>query len=165
MSKSGSPLQTVAAVLLAAVPAGAQDFGAPPTPMVAIKRACDAAGGRDAFRKLGVVELKVAREEVTQSGQVTDTNKSLFFEAPGPTPARTEDPQIKVIAGDDGTSGWALVGDRPDARPSTVYMVKRLITSELFPILLPFSLTWDGVTVSEVSAADAGGQAVWRLKV
>ncbi len=165
MPKSPTVLLFLEAALLGAVPLSAQDFGAPPTPMVAIKRACDAAGGLEAFNKLGVLELQIKREEVTQEGQVTNTSKIFSFLAPGPTPGRTEDPQFKVIAGDDGSGGWALVGGQPDARPSTIYMVKRLITSELFPVLLPFSLNWEGVTVSDVIASEAGGQGVWRLKV
>ena len=64
-----------------------------------------------------------------------------------------------MIAGDDGTGGWAVVGGHPDARPSTLYMVKRLVTADLFPLLLPFSLNWEGATVTDVLPA---GSAVSR---
>jgi hypothetical protein len=158
-------LATLGAGLLAAVPVHAQEQAAPPEPTAAVKRACDAAGGLDAFKSLGIVELRIKREEVTQDGKVIDSAKKLFFLAPGPTPGRTEEPQFKVVAGDDGTGGWALMGDKPDSRPSTNYMVKRLLTTDLFPLMLPFSLTWEGVTVASVAPADLGGVPVWRLQV
>jgi hypothetical protein len=165
MRMSATALVTSGVALLTAVSVGAQEPGPPPNPTVAVKRACDAAGGLGAFEKLGVLQLQIRREEVTQDGKVTDTAKIVSFLAPGPTPGRTEDPNISVVAGDDGRGGWALVKGRPDARPTTTYMVKRLLTTELFPLLLPFSLTWEGVTVSEVEPAESGGRSVWRLKV
>ncbi len=158
-------LLTSGAALLAAPRPGAPDVASPPTPTVAIERACAAAGGLEAFKRIGVLEVKIKLEEVTQDGHVTDTSKTVSFLTPGPTPAHIENPRYNVIAGDDGNGGWALVGGKPDIRPPTVYMVKRLVTTDLFPLLLPFSLTWEGVTVSEVVPAEAGGRPVWRLKV
>jgi hypothetical protein len=165
MRENVKPLVALAACVLAAAPLLAQDAVVPPTPTDAVRRACDAAGGMAAFNALGVVEVKIQSEEVSQEGQMTTQTKALFFLAPGPTPGRTENPQLRVIAGDDGTGGWALVGGQPDARPSTPHMVKRLLTAELFPLLLPFSLTWEGAMVTEVVPAEAGGRPVWRLKV
>jgi hypothetical protein len=165
MHRSPISLMTLGAALLGVVPLHAQGPTAAPTPDAAVKRACDAAGGLEAFTKLGVLELQIKREEVMQDGKVSNTAKNLFFLAPGPTPGRTEDPQFKVVAGDDGSGGWALVDSRPDVRPSTNYMIKRLITSDLFPLMLPFSLTWEGVTVTGVVPAEVGGQTVWRLNV
>jgi hypothetical protein len=159
------PFVALAAGLLAATPLLAQEAAVAPPPSEAVRRACDAAGGMAAFNALGVVEVRIKREEVTQEGQTTAQTKGFFFLAPGPTPGRTEDPQIKVIAGDDGTGGWAVVGGQPDVRPSTLHMVKRLITADLFPLLLPFSLTWEGATVTDVVPAEAGGQPVWRMTV
>ncbi len=137
----------------------------PPTPAAAVKRACNAVGGLDAFTTLGIVGLKIDREEVTQDGHTSNASKGMFFLAPGPVPGRTEDPAFHVIAGDDGSGGWALVSGQADSRPSTTYMIKRLLTADLFPILLPFSLTWDGVTVTGVTPAEVGKRPVWRLKV
>lgn len=165
MRESFRNLVIVAAAVLVAAPLLAQDTPVAPTPSEAVSRACDAAGGMDAFSALGIVEAKIKREEVTQDGKTSSQEKAFFFLAPGPTPGRTEDPQHKVIAGDDGTGGWAVVDDKPDPRPTTGYMVKRLITADLFPLLLPFSLTWDGVTVTEVVSAEVNGLPVWRLKV
>jgi hypothetical protein len=58
-----------------------------------------------------------------------------------------------------------LVGGQVDARPSTAVMVRRLISSNLFSALLPFSLTWEGVSVVGVSAGELDGTPTWRLAV
>jgi hypothetical protein len=165
MRESFRSLLALAAAMLSAAPVIPQESVVAPTPSEAVHRACKAAGGLEAFSALGIVEVKITREEVTQDGKTTSQAKAFFFLAPGPTPGRTEDPQNKVIAGDDGTSGWAVVADKPDPRPATSYMVKRLITADLFPLLLPFSLSWDGVTVTDVAPANVDGLPVWRLKV
>jgi hypothetical protein len=166
MGKSSISLLTLGAVLLGVDPLSAQvSTASPPTPAVAVERACDASGGLAAFTSLGILEMKIKREEVTQDGKVNDSQETLFFLAPGPTPSRTEEPQFKVVAGDDGSGGWALLDGKPDVRPATTYMIKRLITSDLFPLMLPFSLTWEGVTVTSVVPAEIGPQKVWRLNV
>jgi len=165
MRENFRPLVALAAGVLSAGSLLAQSQVVSPTPSEAVSRASAAAGGMEAFNALGVVEVKIQREEVTQDGTTTNQTKAFFFQAPGPTPGRTEDPQLKVIAADDGNSGWAVVDGQPDARPSTLYMVKRLITADLFPLLLPFSLTWEGATVTGVVPAEAGGKPVWRLTV
>jgi hypothetical protein len=165
MRENLKTLVTLAAGLLAAGSLLAQNSVVPPTPADAVKRACDTAGGLDAFKALGVVQLNIKREEVTQDGQTATQTIGFLFLAPGPTPGRAEDPQKKVIEGDDGTGGWAVVGGQPDAHPSTLYVVKRHLTTELFPLLLPFSLSWEGVTIAEVVPAEAGGRSVWRLRV
>jgi hypothetical protein len=165
MRENFRPLVALAAGVLCAGSLLAQSQVVSPTPAGAVKRACDAAGGMDAFKALGVVQLNIKREEVTQDGQTATQAIGFLFLAPGPTPGRAEDPQKKVIEGDDGTGGWAFVGGQPDAHPSTPYMVKRHLTTELFPLLLPFSLSWEGVTVAEVVPAEAGGRSVWRLRV
>jgi hypothetical protein len=165
MSESSRYLVALAATMVVVGPLPAQQTPATPTASEAVRRACDAAGGLEAFNALGVVEVKIRRQEVTQDGHTSATSKVVFFLAPGPTPGRTEDPEFKVIAGDDRNGGWAVVDGQPDARPSTSYMIKRLITADLFPLLLPFSLIWDGVTVTDAVPAEAGGKPVWRLKV
>ena len=165
MRENFRPLVALAAGVLGAGSLLAQSQVVVPTPAGAVKRACDAAGGQAAFTSVGLVELSIKREEVTQDGKTTTASKIMVFLAPGPTPGRTEDPQLKVIAADDGNGGWAVVDGQPDARPSTSYMVKRLLTGELFPLLLPFSLNWEGVNVVDVTPAQVGGQPVWRLNV
>ena len=151
--------------LLAARPLLALGEPTPPTPEVAVSRACAAAGGLEAFKGLGILGIGSKSEEVTQEGKTTTSLKNLYFLAPGPVPGRIELPESQVVAADDGSGGWALVAGRVDTRQATAYMVKRSLASSLFPLLLPFSLTWEGVAVTEVKAATVAGRPVWRLAV
>jgi hypothetical protein len=155
----------VTAGLLAAAPLLAAPSPAVPSPQEAVERACAKAGGLDAFRQLGVLEINVTSEEVTQDGHTSKSSKNLFVMSPGPIPGRLELPERNVVAGDDGQGGWAVVNERADSRPTTTFMVKRSLASFLFPILLPFSLTWQDVTVSGVTPASDDGRPVWRLAV
>lgn len=144
----------------------AQGFGGgTPTPVAAIKSACDAAGGLKAFRSLGIIEVNESWEEITQDGHSSTGKSSYFLVAPGPLPGRIEDHTINLIAGDDGSGGWAVINNKVDTRPSTFYMVRRTLNSDLFAFFLPFSLTWEGVTVNAVEPAEVDGRPVWRLKV
>ncbi len=136
-----------------------------PSPVTALRRALEAAGGMDALRRLAVLKMVVDREEITLDGKHTQTQLVLYVRPPGPVPGRLEIPSARVIAGDDGTGGWAQVGGVADTRANTPIMVKRLITTDLFPLLLPFSLTWDGVTVTAVRPGTVDGKAVWQLRV
>ena len=151
--------------LLAAQPLLAQGGTKPPAADVAVSRACAAAGGLAAFKNLGILGIASTSEEVTQDGHVTTTMKNFYFVAPGPVPGRMEIPNARVVAADDGTGGWAIVAGKVDGRPATTQMVKRSLTSALFPLLLPFTLTWEGVAVTEVAAATVGNHPVWRLSV
>jgi len=128
-----------------------------------VRRASDAAGGMDAFRNLGIVHMIRDREEVMQNGETARGQTVIVISAPGPIPARLEVPQNRVISGDDGTGGWAIQAGTPDQRQSTTYMIKRLVTTELFTLMLPFSLNWDGVQVVKVEAGNLGKRPVWRL--
>lgn len=130
-----------------------------------VNKACDAAGGQSAFRKLGILSMDMTREEVTQTGKLTSDSMLVMVTTPGPVPGRLEMAGSQTIAADDGTGGWALVGGRPDQRPSTIHMVKRTITSQTFSLLLPFSLTWEGVVLKSVEPGSIAGKPVWRLEI
>jgi hypothetical protein len=165
MSNGSEARLVLAAALLAGMPLhGAVPITAP-SAKEAIRRACDSAGGLDAFRGLGILEIDVDSEEVTQDGHTSTIKKNVFFVPPGPIPGRLERPERNVVAGDDGHGGWAVIGQRADAQPATPFMVKRSLATCLFPLLLPFSLNWEEVSVREVTAAMIGGRPVWRLSV
>jgi|GEM_PF-823819 len=152
----------VAAVTLAAT-AGAQQGGSPPPADEVIRRACEAAGGLDKFRALGIVQLTLNRHEVANDGTETNSEVFFYFKAPGPIPARLENVARQIVAGDDGTGGWAVTGGAADSRAMTVYMIERVVRTDLFQLLMPFSLTWDGVTVRQVVADSVDGTPAWRL--
>ncbi len=137
--------------------------GAPPPADELIRKACDAAGGIDKFRALGIVQLTLNRNEIANDGTETKSETNFYFRAPGPIPARLENLEQQLVAGDDGSGGWAVTGNAVDSRAMTVYMVERVIRTDLFPLLMPFSLTWDGVTVRQVVADTVEGTPAWRL--
>lgn len=119
----------------------------------------------DALRRLATVKFVIDREEIALDGTQTQTKMVLYVRLPGPVPGRFEIPAAGVVAGDDGSGGWALIGGAPDTRANTPVMMKRLLTTDLFPVLLPFSLGWDGVAVTAVSPATVNGRPVWNLHV
>lgn len=151
--------------LAVAAAAGAQVQPPAPTPDEVVRRACDAAGGLEAYKKLGIVGIAAKSEEVTQEGTISAKLRNTYFLSPGPVPGRFEYPEAKIFAGDAGDGGWAVVADKADKRLSTSYIVKRSLTTLLFPTLMPFSLTWDGVSVQDVTAAQLKGTQVWKLTV
>ena len=154
------------AVLGGAWTAAAQPQAASvPDPKVVVQRACDALGGLDAFRKLGILGIQTDREEITQDGKVSNDSYLVIMDTPGPIPGRLEIASTKTIAADDGTGGWALANGKPDQRPATQHMVKRTLTSYTFSLLAPFSLTWDGVTHKSVQPGVIAGRPVWRLEI
>lgn len=136
-----------------------------PMPGEVVRRACEAAGGLRAFTNLGFLRVEMASTEVTQEGKTSETRKVLVFTPQSIAPVRLEIPAVGVVAGDDGSGGWALIKNQPDPRPTTKIMVKRMVTADAFPLTLPFSLNWPGVTVSGVTAAILDNTPTWRLSV
>jgi len=160
------PLTVLGCGVLVAASAAAQKQATPPTPEALLKRACDAAGGMKAFNDLGILAVAAKSEEVTQEGEVTSILRTTFFLAPGPVPGRFEFPEKKVVAGDDGSGGWAILDQKPDPRFATTFKVQRSLATTLFPVLLPFSLTWKGVGYQgDVKPAVINGRPVWQLAV
>lgn len=137
----------------------------PPDPRQIVRKACDALGGIEAFRKLGILGMTVEREEISQDGNITSDSSQIIISTPGPVPGRLELPRSKTIAADDGSGGWALNNGQPDQRPSTVHMVKRTLTTQTFSLLMPFSLTWEGVDLKGVEPGIIAGRPVWRIEV
>ncbi len=157
---------TVVWLAAAGMAAGARAQSAPATPPSAdelIRKACDAAGGIEAFRALGIVHLTLDRTEVAKDGAENKTQTFFFFRAPGPIPARLENVASQIVAGDDGTGGWAVNKGAVDKRAMTQFMIERVVRTDLFQLLMPFSLTWEGVTVRNVAADTVDGTPAWRL--
>jgi hypothetical protein len=136
-----------------------------PTPQELVNLACEAAGGTKAYQQLGILQIDVAQNEIAQDGTPSETKTTFFLTPPGPLPGRLQIAQAEVLAGDDGSGGWGIAGDKPDDRPQTTYMVRRLLQTDLFAVLLPFSLSWNGINLGNVVAADVAGRQVWRLSV
>jgi hypothetical protein len=155
----------LAATLAGAVPVAGQGKADIPSPDLLVSRAWDEAGGIEIFRRLGIVYADFSSEEITQGGKPKTSISRAWFVAPGPNPGRIEIENPRVISGDDGQKGWAIVGGKPDVRQSTEIMVKRLLVTKLFTLMLPFSLGWDGVILRSVEPAVVKDVPVWRLTI
>jgi hypothetical protein len=136
-----------------------------PTPDQVIRRACDAAGGLEAYQRLGILHVNFSGQEIAQDGSPSSQLKDVYFLTPGPVPGRFELPTNGVVAGDDGTGGWAVVNRKLDERRATTHMVRRSLAKFLFSAMLPFSLTWEGVTITKVVPAEVKGVPVWRATI
>jgi len=163
--------RTTLVIAIATLAGSAAAFGQSgleiPTPDLVVKRAWEAAGGLEAYGRLGIVLADVAAEENTQEGNPTSSRSRTYFLAPGPAPGRIEIEAIKAVSGDDGTrqGGWAVMAGKPDVRQSTRLMVRRLLATNLFTLTLPFSLNWEGVILRGVEPTVVRGVPVWRISV
>jgi hypothetical protein len=164
LSRYGKVLVVMTALIAPATVRG-QAVASTPTPEEVVKRAIDVAGGYEAFSRLGILLAEVTKDEVAQDGKQTSSVTKNYFMAPGPTPGRIEIPKGPVVSADDGKDGWALIGGNYDARPSTKVMIKRLLQTNLFPLMLPFSLYWNEVAATDVTPEMVGNVPVWRLTV
>ncbi len=150
--------------LLVLVLAAASGWAAPPSSDQLLSLMLAGAGGDDDFGALGVLALSVTEEETMSDGS-TDTGAwqgfvysrnldNMRLELPG---------QIVVVRNQD--QAWASVGGQLDERPQTPRMARGTVNQKLFPLLLPFSLTMDGVVLREISASSFEGTPTWRATV
>jgi hypothetical protein len=150
----------VGIVLGSAVAAATDD----PTPATVVERMIEAAGGRDAFTRLGVLELTIDQEETLSDGERIASSQTCYVLSSDLDTARI-DLSDTVVVGSHGGKGWATNGGEPDTRPQTPRMAVGTIHQKIFPLLLPFSLAMEGAHVNEVVAATFEDQPVWQLTV
>ncbi len=139
--------------------------GPPPSAKTLVDRAKMAAGGEDAFTKLGVVKMKIHEDEVTAKGEKHPADFTGYANTAHLDQMRLELPGDVVLATLGGGKGWATVAGTEDTRPLTPYKSVTTIRTKLFPLLVPFSLDLDGITISDVEPATWEGKAVWKMKV
>jgi hypothetical protein len=149
----------VAAALLMAPAAGAQ-----PTAADLVDRMVQAAGGIEGFEGLGVLQLHTAEEETRTDGTASASTFTAFVDATNLYNLRMEFGKNVVLGCHSGT-GWATIGGEIDDRPQVSRMAAGTLRQRIFPLLLPFSLTMDGVVLGEVSEDEYDDEAVWKLQV
>ena len=135
-----------------------------PTPATVVEGMIEAAGGRDAFEGLGVLEFAIEQEETLSDGERISSSFVAYVVASQLDTARVALSDTVVVASHDG-KGWATKDGEPDTRPQTPRMAVGTIHQKLFPLLLPFSLAIEGVHVKDVVAATFEDQPVWQLTV
>jgi len=155
---------TIAMLTLALFVGPASVQAGPPDAEAILAGALDAAGGLEAFRQLGVIEMAMSQEETLSSGKQRKTQATAYFDARSLADLRLELPG-DIVVGRNRDLGWSTRDGEVDDRPQTPRMAKGTLNQRLFPILLPFSLTMDGVTLSDPVETNFEGEAVWRIAV
>lgn len=156
--------RSVALLVPLVVLAAASGWAAPPTPDQLLDLMLTGAGGGDDFAAVGVLALSVNEEETMSDGS-TDTGSWQSYVYTGNLDnMRLELPgQIVVVRNQD--QAWASVGGKVDDRPQTPRMARGTVDQKLFPLLLPFSLTMEGVALRDISASSFEGTPSWRATV
>lgn len=128
-----------------------------------VDRMVQAAGGMESFKAIGVLQIEAAEEETRTDGTALASAFTAFADATNLLNLRMEFGKDVVLGCHSGT-GWATVGGAVDERPQASRMASGTLRQKLFPLLLPFSLTMDGVVLGEVTEDEFEGEAVWRLQ-
>ncbi len=139
LSKTILPL--TAAVLVAATLSAESKASTP------ADTAMNAWGGRAAFENLGVIKLEV-KETVKQKGKSQEENEYTLYFDTQTGQRRQEIPSKNLVLAGNKNNGWATINGKLDDRPQTTLYVPRMTNEVLFPFLLPFSLTFNGVTTT-----------------
>jgi hypothetical protein len=134
-----------------------------PQPAELVERMIGALGG-EAFRKLGVLELQVAEEEIRNDGATSENRYSAWIDTANLMNLRMELPGEIVVARGGG-EGWATTAGVFDDRPQTPGMASRTLNQSLFPLLIPYSLEMEGVWLKEVAETTWEGREAWALLI
>jgi hypothetical protein len=126
--------------------------------------AIEAAGGMKAFKELGVIEIALKDEETTSDGKQHTKTATAYVDARTMVNMRLELPGNIVIAR-TGTSFWATRNGEMDDRPQAPKMVRATLNQRLFPLLLPYTLDMDGITLSNPTSSNFEGEPAWRVAV
>jgi len=124
-----------------------------------------AAGGREAFSELGVIQLRADENETRSDGSTMSNTFTAWIDSSTFANLRLEMPPEVVLARNNDTL-WAQVAGKLDTRPQTPRQVDGTLNAKLFPLLLPFSLEMPGVIVGDsVTEASVEGTDTWRIEV
>ena len=160
MKRHNQALLALAVLLVMAGHASAAD----PSPDTVVGRALSAAEADSTLAGHDLIRATIHQEETTSDGKshVQDLTALVYGE--------TLD-SIRLELGNgvslalNGTVGWATIRGRVDDRPQTPLMSAGTIRQTLFPLLLPYSLRFEGVKLGSVSQDDFDGTPVWVLLV
>ncbi len=136
---------------------------AAPTAGEIVDRMIAAAGGQS-FANLGVVELAISEEETKNDGSQLKRTYTAYVDAGTLKNLRLELPG-NVVLGQFGDGLWATKDGVLDGRPQTPRMVAGTLNQRLFPLLLPFSLKMEGVSISTVQETSWEGRDAWLLSL
>jgi len=123
-----------------------------------------ASGGLQAFRELGMIEIALSEEETTANGTQHKKQSTAYVDAATLASMRLELPGEVVVARKGG-NGWSSRSGATDDRPQGSRMAVGYLNQRLFPLLLPFTATMDGVRLGTVTETSFEGEPAWRVAV
>jgi hypothetical protein len=159
------PLRSItsfaAAVLIAT---GSVVFAATPTPTALVAAAVDAAETQSSMDLHNMIRLAVQQEETTSDGTTEATEFTAVVHG-----SRVENARVVLSHGVSlamsGTTGWAMIRGELDSRPQTPQMAAGTIRQMIFPLVMPFSLQMEGVTLGRVVEGSFDRTPAWVLDV
>lgn len=155
----------VRAILIAAVlTVPIQAHAAPPNADELLESMLEAAGGMEAFRELGVLEIALNEEETAADGTQRNRMSTAYLDAKTLADLRLDLPGEIVVAR-NGSTAWATRSGAIDDRPQTAKMAIATLNQRLFPLLLPFSLAMEGVQLGKVRETTFEGEPAWVMAV
>ena len=163
MRAAGNVLAAVVSLALVA-PLSAQVGWVTPTPEQLVAQACKAAGGYEAFTRLGIITILLTRDGVRASGEKIAMRSFSQVRAPGPVPGRSGVSHPGSY-GDDGRQSWVIRPEGTDLRVAADPRARSMLRLTFFPYLLPFSLRWEGVGLTAVESGSFENVPVWLLRV
>lgn len=122
------------------------------------------AGGNTAFAKLGVIKLDADEAETLSDGTTNDGGFIGWVDAGSIRNFRLNLGPDVVLAV-NGDTAWATVNGELDTRPQSNRKIPEAIHQKLFPLMLPFSLQWPGLTLGDVTEGQVEGTDTWRVSV
>jgi hypothetical protein len=126
--------------------------------------AIKAAGGFDAFKELGILHIVISDQETTIEGRQRNNQSTAYVDAHALTNLRLE-MSGNVVLVRTGGDYWATREGQLEDRPQTSRMVRGTLNQRLFPLLLPFTLAMDEVTLSNPQQSNFEGEPAWRVAV
>jgi hypothetical protein len=151
-------------IVLAALAMPAVSLAGPPDGAALLEGMMQAAGGQQAFRDLGVIEIALTEEETTANGTQHKKQSTAYVDAATLGSMRLELPGEVVVAR-KGATGWSTRAGVPDDRPQGSRMAIGTLNQRLFPLLLPFTAMMDGVRLGAIYETSFEGQPAWRVAV
>lgn len=123
------------------------------------------AGGMGPFSELGVLAMEVSESETLSDGTSESAEYEMWIDTSTLQNFRLEvGPNVELAV--HGDRAWARINGQLDRRPQVPRRVEGDIRKKVFPLLMPFSLTMEGVTRGErVFPGEIEGQATWRLPI
>lgn len=136
------------------------------SPRDLIAEMVEAAGGREAFSKLGILKAEVSEVERTAKGRNHKSTFVGYLSTERTELKRLELPGEIVLGISDNLDGaWATIKGVPDMRPPTPSKARANVNIKLFPTMFPFCFEWSRLNYPQLTTAQFEGEEVWMFEM